>query len=139
MRDEERRILKMLEDGKITAEQAEKLFSALPTSSGMEMQSSSSKARWLKIRVFEGDMQNPKVRVNIPISLMKVLMKLGVKFSDKIPPSVQATLEEKGISAQIDSLTPEQLDELLNELTDNGPLKLVEVDEENERVEIFIE
>ena len=140
MNPETHKILEMLENGKITAEQAEKLLSAVDSSTAGESEDSGKKkARWLRVRVYEGNSTEPKVKVNLPMGLMKTLIKLGAKFSGKMPESVQAKLGEKGVNLNFDSLTPEQLEELFATLTEDGPLKLVEVDDKNERVEVYFD
>ncbi len=140
MNAETRKILEMLEAGKITAEDAEKLLSAIDSAQDMGTNEQNGKRnRWLRVRVFENDMENPKVKVNLPLGLMKILMKFGAKFSGKIPQSVQEKLQEKGVNIDFDSITSEQLEEIFSSLNEEGPLKLVEVDDENERVEVYFE
>ncbi|MCD6530881.1 hypothetical protein J7K99_00370 [bacterium] len=140
MREEEVKILRMLEEGKITAEQAEKLLEALRKPEE-KPETKSRKARWLRIRVYEDGREKPKVNINVPLGLVKALSKLGVKFMDKVPDRVREKLEEQGVDFDLNSITPEQIDELTNSLTSEGPLKLVDVDdtEEGEKVEIMIE
>jgi len=140
MNPEVHKILEMLEQGKISAEQAEKLLAAVDSMPACESHESHKKrSRWLKVRVYENGADKPKVNVNLPLGLMKVLLKLGAKFSDKVPAQVQAKLQEKGVNLDLDGLTPEQLEEIFASLTQEGPLKLVEVDEEHEKVEVFLE
>ena len=138
MSEETQKILKMLEDGKISSQEAEKLLSALRNSE-QQMEISNKKRHWLKIRVFEGDTEKPKVKVNLPIVLIKVFLKLGMKFSDKIPKSVQDKLGEKGIPLDFDNLSAEQIEEIFDELSANGPLHLVDVDDDEDKVEIVLE
>ncbi len=140
MADEVRKILDMLETGKINAEQANKLIAALGTASSKpEPASTSTNGRWLKIRVFETGAQKPKVNVNLPLGLLKILVKFGTKFSGNIPEPVTRELSEKGIHVNFNDMSPEQLEELFSELTKFGPTKLVDVDEGQEHVEITIE
>ncbi len=82
-------------------------------------------AKWLKIRVRTMD-DNPKVNVNIPISLVEVGLKLAKKFDPK--------LEESGLD-QID------LDEIIEAVKNGAEGKLVDVeDEENQtKVQVFVE
>ncbi len=140
MREEELKILRMLEEGKITAEQAEKLLEALRKPEE-EPETKPRRARWLRIRVYENGREKPKVNINVPLGLVKALSKLGVKFMDKVPDRVREKLEQQGVDFDLNSITPEQIDELTNSLTSEGPLKLVDVDdtEEGEKVEIVIE
>ena len=140
MREEELKILRMLEEGKITAEQAEKLLEALRKPEE-EPEAKSRKAKWLRIRVYENGREKPTVNINLPIALVKGLTKMGVKFMNMVPDRVRERMEEQGVDFDLNSITPEQIDELTNSLTGEGPLKLVDVEdtEEGEKVEIVIE
>lgn len=140
MNAETRKILEMLETGKIDAEQAERLLSAIDSADDAKIGERNGKRnRWLRVRVFENDMETPKVKVNLPLGLMKILMKFGAKFSGKIPQSVQDKLQEKGVNIDFDSITSDKLEEIFSSLSEEGPLKLVEVDDDNERVEVYFE
>jgi len=77
----------------------------------------------LKIRVYEGDLEKPKVNVNIPLHLAKWAMKF-------IPESAKAKIGEKDID----------IDEIAELIEEGVGGKLVEVEDEKkgERVEIFI-
>ena len=129
MSDEKVRILKMVEEGKLTASEATKLIEALDSgkdtaSTSVLAQGPGKKARFFKIRVFEGDMNKPKVNVTLPLGLMKAVTKI-------LPKSAKVQLEDNNID----------LDALLQAVDENADTKIVEVedDEEKTRVEIFIE
>jgi hypothetical protein len=129
MNDEKIRILKMVEEGKLSASEAAKLIEALePSKDGGSAsalaKSPGKKARFFKIRVFEGDMNKPKVNVTLPLGLMKAVTKV-------LPKSAKVQLEDNNID----------LDALLKAVDENADTKIVEVedDEEKTRVEIFIE
>ena len=140
MREEELKILRMLEEGKITAEQAEKLLEALRKPEE-EPETKPRRAKWLRIRVYENGREKPTVNINLPLALVKGLTKMGVKFMNMVPDRVRERMEEQGVDFDLNSITPEQIDELTNSLTGEGPLKLVDVEdtEEGEKVEIVIE
>jgi hypothetical protein len=135
--EERMKILGMVQEGKLSAAEAEKLLQALE---GDEMGSvaGKGKVRWLRVRVYDKDSQTPKVKVNVPVALLKIGAKMGAKFNMGLPEKARAEMEEKGIdlSAMQD---PEKLQILLDGLTSEGPFKLVDVEEENERVEVFLE
>ena len=132
MTEEKKRILKMLEDGKITAEEAERLIEAIDIQN--EEPAVRKKARWMKIRVQENG--KSKVNINLPISLMKALLKITGKLNVNIGgKSIDNTLKEHGLN--IDSI--EDLNKILDEFGGEEPYKLVDVDDDGEKVEIFIE
>ncbi|MDP1552920.1 MAG: hypothetical protein Q8M06_07900, partial [Methanobacteriaceae archaeon] len=70
-------ILEMVEEGKINTKDAMELLDALERNT--ELIKPKTDAKWLKIRVRTMD-DNPKVNVNIPISLVEVGLKLAKKF-----------------------------------------------------------
>lgn len=82
MKDEVRQILRMVENGKITAEQAAQLIETgkLDKDEDTESGSTSCKAKWLKVRVYEAGTGKSKVKVNVPLSLVSVGLKLGMHF-----------------------------------------------------------
>ena len=138
MSQERLRILQMLEEGKISTEEASRLLGAVgATNEGKEI-ATGKKAKWLKIKVWEGDMEKPKVNIGVPLAVARVALKLGGKFSAVLPQEARNAMEQKGID--VDELKNiDQLEEIIDELTGEGPFTLVEVDEEKERVIISIE
>jgi transcription antitermination factor NusG len=123
IKDERMQILEMVEEGKINTSEATELLDALE---GNQVEiTPKTHAKWLKIRVNTMD-DNPKVNVNIPISLVEVGLKLAKKFDPK--------LEEAGLD-QID------LDEIIEAVKNGTEGKIVDVeDEENQtKVQIYVE
>ncbi len=120
MSEERKRILQMLADGKISADEADELLATL----GSEKESKSiarKEAKFLRIKVTEFGQE--KVNVNIPLSLAKLAMKF-------IPNDAKMKMEEKEID----------LDEIIREIQYGAPAgKIVEVEDGEDRVEVFIE
>ncbi|MFP4459599.1 MAG: SHOCT-like domain-containing protein [Candidatus Zixiibacteriota bacterium] len=140
MSQERLQILNMLEEGKISTEEASKLLAAIgeKPEPQKEIQASKSKAHWLKVRVWENGSEKPKVNVSVPLAVAKIALKLGGKFSTMMPKEARESMEEKGIN--VDELKNiEQVTELIDGMSHEGPFTLVEVDEENEKVLITIE
>ena len=135
--EERMRILRMVEEGKISAQEADRLLGALE---GSELNgiAKKGKAKWLKVRVYEKDSGNPRVRVNVPLALVKIGAKIGAKFSMKLPEEARREMSDKGIDLS-DLKDLEKLESLIDNLADEGPFKLVDVEEDNERVEVFLE
>ena len=140
MGSEERlKILEMLEQGKITADDAKKLLDALgsdepkkePTSlstAAASKVSSGKEKRLLRILVYEGDPDKPKVRVNIPLQLAKLAMKFVPKDKGKI-----------NVNGQEISLDEINIDEIIKLASEVDGGKLVEVEDGNEKVIISLE
>ncbi|MET3663952.1 hypothetical protein [Caulobacter sp. 1776] len=132
------RILKMLSDGKVSAEEAERLLDALnaPSVATQPAASASAPPRYFHVLVDTIDGQGPtKVNVRVPMQLLRA----GVRLSALIPPAardeVNAAMASKGLPFDINQLKPENLDELvasLSELT-------VNVDRDDTRVRVFCE
>ena len=120
--EERMRILKMISDKQITAEEGAKLLDALRANEGEARdRSDPTKPRWLRVRVTDRATAKTKVNVNIPVGLVDVGLKMGARFAPDM-----AGMDLQAIQAAVK----------------NGYQgRVVEVDDEedNERVEIFIE
>ena len=121
--EEKIQILEMVEDGKITAAEATELLAALE--SNEEEIVPRKDVKWLKVRVYTLDDQ-PKVNVNIPISLVDVGLKLAKKYDPK--------LKESGLD-NID------LDEILDAIKNGAEGKIVDIidDEEQTKIKVYVE
>lgn len=79
--EERKKILKMVSEGKITAEEAARLLSALSrTGKGKQSESSGKEPRWLRVKVTDVHTGRAKVNVNLPFSMVQVGLKMGAKF-----------------------------------------------------------
>ncbi len=119
MTEEMRRILKLLEDRKITAVEAEKLISALEAT-----EASSEKNRFLKVKVWEKGKERAKVNVTLPLALVK----WGLKMA---PASARAKIAEQDIDLR-----------MVSDALEKGIVgKIVEVDDEarGEHIEVWLE
>ncbi len=112
--EERMKILKMIEEGKISAEEGAKLLSALTESrksaSGAQAGTGTGDARWLRIRVTDTSTGKAKVNVNIPIGLVNVGLKLGARFSPDVDEEQMEALAEalkSGLSGKIIDVTDE--------------------------------
>ncbi|MFN2364458.1 MAG: hypothetical protein ABR596_09170 [Halarsenatibacteraceae bacterium] len=125
MSEERLRILEMVAEGKISADEAEKLMETMEKSDNMyqgkAQKPSTKKSKCLKILVQEGGKE--KVNLSIPLSLAQA-------FSGFIPENTKSKLEDKNININ-------ELIENLETGTKDG--KLIDIDEGNEHVEIRIE
>lgn len=84
--EERMQILKMIEEKKITAEEGARLLAALRAS--RKRQADAGRApyepRWFRIRVTDLRSGRPKVSVNIPMSLVGIVVKAGARFVPNI-------------------------------------------------------
>ena len=127
--EERIRILNMVREGKISAEEGSKLLSAIdsapqptppPTKPDMPVPSDKT-GRWFRVKVTSTLNEKTRVNVRLPVSLIKVGMKMGAKFSPEVE--------------KVD------LDQLA-QFIDAGEIgQLVDIydEEDGEHVEVFIE
>jgi polyhydroxyalkanoate synthesis regulator phasin len=126
MSEARRQVLEMLATGKITAEEAERLISALekdtaPASSASEPRRS-TKAKYLRVMVESDDPSESHgpIRVNTRVPMQ--LLRAGVKLASLVPPQarnhVDKALHEQGIPFSMNQIKPENLEEIVDQLTD---------------------
>jgi hypothetical protein len=126
-------ILKMIEDGKIKAEEGARLIEALdtvasapapaqaPAPSDTPVDMAGKNTKWLRVRVTDTDSGKAKVNVRLPVGLIKAGVKMGAKFSPEIE-----GLEIDQLMTYINSETMGQIVDVFDE-------------EGGEHVEVFIE
>ena len=146
MNDDRRSILDMLAAGTINADEAERLLAALdrapaaaaPPIAEPGYPANRVKARYLRVSVDtdEEDAGGPtKVNIRVPMQLLRA----GVRLSSLIPPrardEVNAAMAKEGIPFDINQLKPENLEELVDHLSE----LTVDVDQEKTKVRIFCE
>ena len=121
--EERMKILKMIEEGKLSAEEGTKLLAALsvkrPTTSrapGMP-----GGAKWLRIRVTDTRTGRSKASVQIPIALVDAGLKIGAHFAPEVDGVDMSNVMEalrSGVTGKIIDVTD---------------------DEDGEHVEIYVE
>jgi hypothetical protein len=87
--EERMKILKMIEEGKISADEGSKLLAALSDSrKGMSTPprppGAGGPARWLRIRVTDIRTGRSKASVQIPLALVDAGMKIGAHFAPEV-------------------------------------------------------
>ena len=138
MNDNRRQILDMLANGKITAEEAERLIAALERNSvGATAMSESDKVKYLRVLVDTKDPIDGPTKVNVRVPMQ--LLRAGVRLTGVIPASareeVNNALRKEGIAFDINNVTPQNLEELIEQLRE----LTVDVDNENTKVRVFCE
>ncbi len=114
MSNEKKKILKMIEDGIITAEEGFKLLEAI---SEEDVQKSQPKGgpKWVRIQVVD-ERTEKNVNIKLPISVLKVAIKFGAKFSMNID-GVKA---EDYYDELIQAIDEGVIGEVVNVETDDG-------------------
>jgi hypothetical protein len=141
MNEDRKRVLAMLADGKITADEAERLLDAMGQSPAQRLGSapptgSNSAPKYFRVEVNANDADGPtKVNVRVPMQLLRA----GVRLSALIPPrardEVNAAMAREGIPFDINQLKPENLDDLIEHLGDFN----VDVDSGDAKVRVYCE
>ena len=122
--EERMQILKMIEEGKISASEGAELLRALDQEGAgpkNEPLKGATAPRWFRVRVTDTETGKNKVNVNIPMGLVNVGIKMGARFAPEIE--------------DVD------FDELMGLVRSGAQGKVIDVidSEEGERVEIFVE
>ena len=122
--NERTEILRLVETGKLSAAEGIQLLNTLdkaPRQVTPPQRPVSAKGRWLRIRVTNLVTQAPKVNVNLPLGLVSAGLRIGQRYAPEL----------NGVD----------WDSLLDEIQRGANGKLVEVEdqEDNERVEIFVD
>lgn len=122
MREEIKTILKMIEEGKITAEEGEMLLSQL---SNQETSQKKSVNKSKQIHVEVTTETNEKlVKVNIPLLLAKTVLKMGLIEK-------QITMNAPGIELDID--------EIIRMIESDVAGELVNVEADGKKVRVWID
>jgi hypothetical protein len=120
--DERMKILKMIEEGKISVEEGARLLEALGKQKRKAPDLREGEPRWLRVRVTDVDSGKETIRVNLPIGLLNVGLRMGARF---VPDIEQ-------------ELAMEELAEALDQGITGKIVDIVD-DEDGQRVELFIE
>lgn len=131
--EERMKILTMVQEGKITPEDAAQLLEAIsegaragipprpamppnPPESGL-----GRKPRWLRVRVTDTNTGRPRVNVRLPVSMVSVGLKMGSKFAP-----------------QVEGLDSNELMQII-ESGEIGQIVDVFDEDDGEHVEVFLE
>lgn len=130
--EERMKILKMVEEGKLTVEDGAKLLAALSSGNGASAGTPASQAnftnikspsgaKWFRIRVTDMATGRAKVNVNLPIGLVNV----GVKIAGKFAP-------------ETDML---EIQQIVESIKSGAQGKIIDVmdEDDGEHVEIYVE
>ena len=147
MADNKKRILEMLAQNKISADEAYQLLSALEfegvAAKGISKAGTAErmKSKYLRVCIVPGNehergSKGDRVNVRVPMTLIRA----GMKFTSLLPPEardkVNGALHEKGIDFDMRNLKPEDMDELLEALSE---LEVDVAGSDGETVKVFVE
>ncbi|MFJ6699048.1 SHOCT-like domain-containing protein [Streptomyces sp. NPDC091272] len=143
MNEQRRQVLQMLADGKVTADEAERLLAVLereqPAPPTTAAPRSKSRPKYLRVVVDSSDDpgSDGASRVNIRVPLQ--LLRAGVRLTSLLPPQamtkVNTELARSGVPIDLTELKPQHLEELIEHLDD----VIVDVEDPTSKVQIFCE
>jgi hypothetical protein len=129
--EERMRVLRMIQEGKVTPEEGIHLIEALehnsrraaarPTAADPPQPPSAQGTRWLRVRVTDTDTGRVRVNVRLPVGVITAGVKMGAKFSP-----------------EVDGVNMAQILEYVR-AGETGKVADVYDDEDGEHVEVFIE
>lgn len=146
MTENKKKILEMLAENKISADDAYRLLNVIDSEEG-EQESTpkvepegKAKPKYLRVNVMpdaeSGNGTGDRVNVRVPMSLIRA----GIKLTSLIPAEamdkVNGALKDKGINFDVRSIKTEDIEELIQAL---GELEVDVVSAKGEKVKVFVE
>jgi len=119
--DERLKILKMIEEEKISAEEGARLLTALGKQERKRSAAPTSESGWLRVHVTDLNSGKSAVNVNVPMRLVNVGLRLGARF---VP--------------DMEGLDVEELAEALRQGVTGKIIDVIDEDE-GQRVEVYVE
>ncbi len=123
--EERMQILKMIEEGKVSAQEGLELMNALDQAPAEESLTNATHAKWIKIRVMTMD-GIVKTKVNLPISLVDIGLKLGTSYAPQMMESGLNKIDIKTIMEAVKNGA-------------QGKIAEIEDEERQEKIEIYVE
>jgi hypothetical protein len=120
MNEERTKILEMLQQGKVTVEEAEKLLAALASPEEAKSAAPKTDCKYLRVIVEPGPRSEDQDRVNIRVPMK--LIRAGLKFAAFVPKNAHASinqaLHEKGIEMDFAQITQQDIEDIVGQLSD---------------------
>jgi hypothetical protein len=126
--EERLRILRMIQEGKISAEEGLKLLGTLvqadvarPAAAPESTQAPTREAKFFRVRVTDTDTARVRVNIRMPVSVITAGLKLGARFSPQI--------EGMNMQQLVDAIRAGEMGQIID----------VYDDKDGEHVEVFLE
>ncbi len=139
MNEEKLKVLNMIAEGKITAEEGEKLLEALDKKNEkkpepIEVKREKGNINYLYVDINpKSESSSEKVHVKVPLALVRA----GVNIASMLPSEVQDTvnnaMDEKGMKFDLSSIKPENIEELIQALEEME----VNIDSDESTVRVY--
>ena len=139
MNENSRRVLEMLSEGKVSVDEAERLLSlvdaepetttAVPTLAPP----CPGAARYLRVTIDSDDDEHIDVRV--PLALIKAGVKLHTLLPTQAATGINTALQDNGINVDIDNLRTEDLEQLIDAISEIE----VNIQDGDDKVRVYCE
>ncbi len=140
MNENSRRVLEMLSEGKVSVDEAERLLSLVDeepeTTTAVQPLAparTGSARRYLRVTVdSDGD---EHVDVRVPLALIKAGVKLHTLLPAQATTGINTALQDNGINVDIDNLRTEDLEQLIDALSEIE----VNIQDGDDKVRVYCE
>jgi hypothetical protein len=143
MGENQKRILQMLAEGKITVEEASRLLSLIGAETGEDSKNMAreikpnAKYLYVKVQPKQGreSKENPRVNVRVPVSLIRSGMKLTALIPPQVADDINKGLKEKGFGFDVRNMKDEYVEQLVDALRDTE----IMVDSAEAEIKVYAE
>ena len=142
MTEERRQILEMLAEGKINADEADRLIGALGGGSSTALATATAVQtkplpKFIRVMVDakEGKDEKPvHINVRVPIALLRAGVRLASMIPSVAQERVNQALREQGMDFDVSQIKPENINEVIDQLQDLS----VDIDQKQDDVKVRI-
>ena len=144
MNEDRMKILEMLSNGKISAQEAEKLISALdkieePVVSMQTIDANVPESpggeKYLYVIVQpKAGKESEKVSVKIPLAILKAGINIAALMPKDTQESIDSSLKEKGVEFNLSDIDPKNIEVFLKAIEDLS----IDVENENSYIKVFV-
>ena len=144
MSENQKKILQMLAEGKISVAEAERLISLIGTDkdnrSELNSTTSKSSSRFFHIVVepkpgASSQRRHGRVNVRVPFAMIRAGMKLATLIPPEAADKVNGAMKEKGMSFDVRNLKSEDFEDIITALQSSE----INVDTDDETVRVYAE
>ncbi len=150
MAEEQKRILQMLAEGKITVDEASRLLylvgnktsDSVETSAPPKAARSQAKFLYVKVEPKEGashadhpGYEHERVNVRVPLALVRAGMKLTALMPPQVADDVNKAMKEKGVGFDVRNLKDEDMEQIIAALGES----VIDVDTDRATVHVYAE
>lgn len=139
-KEERRKILSLLSEGKISSEEAEKKLEDLEKKDfsgnfSIEKKGTKKKPNFLVVRIASEGKSGDKVNIKVPLVLIKTGAKLAALMPQDVQKKVNHAMKEKGLGFDLETLSKKDFDEVLLTLSDFH----INIESGKDKIELFCE